>query len=135
MGSFNYDDPQFRTGDYMRFENKGDNIAGTVEEVTTFKFDDKTDDDGNIKVGNTVPVLKLRVAKDQLVSVTCSNAHLLERVVATKPQIGDSVDITYVDDTTTKFGGRKKMFLVKVTKAAAPAADVQDPQGEPNLPF
>lgn len=119
MGShFRWDDPVFNNGDYFKFVNKGDQIAGTIEEITTFKFDDK-EENGVLKVGQTVPQLKLRVAKDQLVTVTCSNAHLLEKVRSLAPQLGDSIDITYVDDATTNRGGKKKMFLVKVTKPVA----------------
>ena len=125
MGSFDYGDSDFRTADYWKAVNKGDQIAGTIEEITKFKFDDK-EENGVLKIGQTVPQYKLRGAKDQLVTVTASNAHLLEKVMELKPQVGDSLDITYVDDTATKFGGKKKMFLVKVTKPVTQEAP-QDP--------
>lgn len=125
-GAFNWNDPVFNDGDYVKFANKGDEIAGTIEEISSYTFPDKENEAGEVIKGNTVPTLKLRVGTEQVVTVTAGNAHLKEKLVSLKPQVGDSIHITYVDDSPTKFGGKKKMFLVKVTKPTA-QAEAQDP--------
>lgn len=133
MGSnFRWDDPVFNDGDYVKFNNKGDEVAGTIEEITSYTFPDKEDEDGKVIKGNTVPVLKLRVGTEQILTVTAGNAHLKEKLISLKPQVGDSIHITYVDDSPTKFGGKKKMFLVKVSKPV-PAVVVDEPGQE--IPF
>lgn len=115
-----WDDPAMRAGgDFVKFENSGDKIAGVVEGVTR----------GQDMNGGPCPQLFIRDdSTGESRTLTASQAQLKTKLSEARPEEGDHVDITFVRSEKRDGGKTLKHFDVKVTRAAdrpqAPAGDL-----------
>lgn len=106
-----YEDPAFELGNFFKFENDGDEIAGIIREVTIKAFEAT-----ETRAASTAPVYHLeRKAGTQLIEVTASNQDMKKQLLTLKPWIGDWVKIR----RNRKVGN---MVLFDITVKQAPAA-------------
>lgn len=120
---FNWDNPDYRVGDYWKWDTPGQVVRGTITHISTHTFPAKQQPDGTVSSPKTVPVITVGGPDGQSVEVTCSNADLLDQVRRAAPQVGDRIEITYLRDIPTSFGGKKKIFSVNHAKMEAQQAD------------
>jgi len=108
----------------VKFENKGDHVAGTVTNVRVTDFGGK---------GERTPELWIQQDDGTEVSMVASQVMLRRALASHRPKIGDRIAIVYKDDATSTRAGMSpaKLFEVKVVPAggslqtsAAPAPAV-----------
>lgn len=103
MSGFNWDD--FANGDFIKFENVGDSVAGEVRSLT---------------VGqdfNGAPCPKILIATDEgdERTVTAGQKVLQSRLAEVRPQVGEKVAIVYSGVGDAKPGkAPAKLFTVQV---------------------
>lgn len=136
---FNWDNPEYRAGDYWKWDKPGDAVTGTITNISTHTFPAKQQADGTMSQPKTVPVIAVNTDDGNSIEVTCSNADLLEQVRVAAPQVGDHIHMEYLREVATSFGGKKKLFHVKhqkatFTEAAAASAPEAGPQ-QSEAPF
>jgi hypothetical protein len=127
--TFNWDNPEYRTSEYWKWEKPGDTVTGTITAIGTHTFDARQQPDGTMSKAKTVPVITVDDGGGQVIEVTCSNADLLEQIRKAAPQVGDKIHMEYLRDVPTSFGGKKKLFTVKhkTTEKVDPWADDAKP--------
>ena len=102
--SFNYDD-YTGTSDYVRFENPGDQVVGTIKEIR----------EGSDFNGNPCPELILEVGDDaDEITLTVGWAMLKRLLAEQRPQVGQRIRVTYTGDERTEKGGTMKVFTLDV---------------------
>ena len=110
-------------GDFYKWNDIGQTLKGRIRELRTHTFPAKGQPgEEGYRGPNTVPVLVVDTGAPLPTEVTCSNADLIEQLKRVKPQVGQMIEIEYLRDIPTSFGGKKKIFSVKVTGDAAPEA-------------
>jgi hypothetical protein len=101
----------------VKFENKGDHVAGTVTNVRVTDFGGK---------GERTPELWIQQDDGTEVSMVASQVMLRRALASHRPKIGDRIAVVYKDDATSSRAGMSpaKLFEVKVIPGgmAAPAA-------------
>jgi len=108
-----WDDPSIRTGgDYVRFENPGDNVNGTVTYVGIHTFED----------GKRAAKLVISTADGEM-TLTAGQVQLASKLAEARPEVGDIVDITYTRSEKRAGGKTLKHFSVEVKKGAPKSAD------------
>lgn len=124
-----WDDPQLATGgDFVKFEDVGDTVSGTVTAVRTHQFDD----------GKIVPQILLTDDSGEDRTLTAGQIRLKVALAEQRPEAGDHLKITLTGVEKRPGGKTLKLFDVAVTRGgaapqaapaapatpAAPAADV-----------
>ena len=113
-----WDDPELKVNsDYIRFENPGDTASGTIVAIRAHKFDD----------GNVVPQIILNT-HDGEKTVTAGQMQLKAMLAEKRPNVGDTITITFTEVEKRSGGKTLKKFDVQVgaqhaTAAAATAGD------------
>ena len=113
-----WDDPELKVNsDYIRFENPGDTASGTIVAIRAHKFDD----------GNVVPQIILNTADGEK-TVTAGQMQLKAMLAEKRPNVGDTITITFTEVEKRSGGKTLKKFDVQVgaqhaTAAAATAGD------------
>ena len=108
-----WDDPSIRTGgDYVRFENLGDNVNGTITFVGIHTFED----------GKRAAKLIIDTADGEM-TLTAGQVQLASKLAEARPEVGDIVDITYTRSEKRAGGKTLKHFSVEVKKGAPKSAD------------
>ncbi len=119
--SFDYD--RYTGGDYMKFEEIGDRITGTIKKVR----------EGEDYSRNPCPELILEINEDgDEQTVTAGQAGLKMALAEKRPQVGDRIRITYSGNGSAKPGQNPmKEFTVEVKPGepvvSAPVANSDDP--------
>lgn len=113
MSNDNWDDIPSKSGQYVKWTNIGQTVAGTVLEKRT----------GRTMDGDPVPELVISTSDGDLV-VTASQANLHSKLLALKNEIkpGIAITITFTAELVVK-NGKAKQFNVQLAPAAKVAAD------------
>lgn len=98
-------------GDFVKFENVGDEIVGQIVEIRTHTFDEKK--------GPVVLVDMRPQAGGDLVTLAVDKVDLRVKVAQLSPQVGDLLAAKFTGTEKTP-NGTKKVFAVK-HKRAEPA--------------
>jgi hypothetical protein len=107
-----WDDPELKiNSDYIKFENPGDNATGTIVAIRAHKFDD----------GNVVPQIILNTADGEK-TVTAGQMQLKALLAEKRPNVGDTITLTFTEIEKRSGGKTLKKFDVQVGAAAATAA-------------
>lgn len=124
-----WDDPELRVGgDYVKFENIGDTVSGTVNAVRAHRFDD----------GSVAPQILLTTDGGEEKTVTAGQIRLKLALAEQRPEAGDHITITLSNVEKRSGGKTLKHFDVTINRgngqpapaAAAPAAAA--PASAPN---
>lgn len=92
----------FESSQYMKFEEPGDSISGTITKVYP----------GTDYNGNPCPVLDLNVGEGEERTVSCGQANLKAQVTALKPKVLDTITITFTH-TEQAEKGKRKVFKIE----------------------
>jgi hypothetical protein len=107
-----WDDPELKiNSDYIKFENPGDTASGTIVAIRAHKFDD----------GNVVPQIILNTADGEK-TVTAGQMQLKAMLADKRPNVGDTITITFTEVEKRSGGKTLKKFDVQVGAATAAAA-------------
>lgn len=108
-----WDDPDMKVTDaYVKFEQPGDAVAGTITSVGIHRWDD----------GTACPKLAIDT-DDGEVGLTAGQVGLKRALAEQRPEVGDHISVTFTDVEKRPGGKTLKHFDVVVTRAgAAPAA-------------
>lgn len=109
-----WDDPDLRVGgEFFKFDNVGDSIAGTVNAVRAHRFDD----------GSVAPQVMLTTDDGEEKTVTAGQVRLKAALAEQRPEAGDHISITFTESEKRAGGKTLKHFDVNVTRGggAAPA--------------
>jgi len=111
-----WDDPELKiNSDYIKFETPGDNVSGIIVAIRAHKFDD----------GNVVPQIILNTDEGEK-TVTAGQMQLKALLAEKRPNVGDTITITFMEVEKRSGGKTLKKFDVQVfaphATATAPAA-------------
>jgi hypothetical protein len=108
-----WDDPEIKAGgDYIKFDNPGDTVSGTVTAIRAHRFDD----------GKVVPQVLLVTDDGEEKTMTAGPVRLKAELAEQRPEAGDHITVTFTEVEKRAGGKTLKHFDVKVTKGGAPAA-------------
>lgn len=120
-----WDDPEIRSGgEFVKLENVGDTVSGTITAVRSHRFDD----------GKVVPQILLATDDGEERTLTAGQVRLKAELAQQRPEAGDHLKVTLSDIEKRSGGKTLKHFEVEVTRgngtpapasatpAAAPAA-------------
>ena len=106
-----WDDPALKTGgNFVKFENVGDTITGTIVAVKAHRFDD----------GNTVPQIFLKTTEGEERTLTAGQVRLRAALSEQRPDVGDKLTVTYTQNERRAGGKTLKHFEVKVERGDKP---------------
>lgn len=125
-----WDDPEIRSGgDFVKLENIGDTISGTVQAVRVHRFDD----------GKVAPQVLLVTDDGEERTLTAGQVRLKAALAEERPETGDHVTVTLTDIEKRAGGKTLKHFDVTVTRgqasttpAPAPAVAAAKPAAAPD---
>lgn len=120
-----WDLPDMQANDeYVRFENVGDTVAGTLMGLSVRTFDD----------GKKAAQLVLDTDRG-IRTLTASQTQLARLLRTHRPELGDKVSVRF-DSVEKMTGGRtRKVFTLTVDRATStPAAVAPWPAGLPDVP-
>ncbi len=104
MPVFDYNQFPEENSDYISWNQPGDQIIGTVTNITTgLKYDQIT----------PCPELLIDTENGEK-TLTAGQSMLYRLITEQKPQVGDRVRITYTGDEPTPKGGTMKVFTLEV---------------------
>lgn len=108
-----WDDPELRTGgDFIKFDNVGDTVAGTINAVRAHRFDD----------GKVAPQILLTTDDGEEKTVTAGQVRLKVALAEQRPEQGDHITITLAQIEKRAGGKTLKHFDVQVRQSgSAPA--------------
>lgn len=120
-----WDDPDLRVGgDYIKFDNVGDSVTGTVVAVRAHRWDD----------GSVCPQIILNVDGEER-TITAGQVRLKVALAEQRPEPGDILTVEFTENEKRAGGKTLKHFSVDVQRgkgkaavAAAPAAAASDSQ-------
>lgn len=102
-----WDDPELRVGgDFVKFEQVGDKISGTVSAVRAHRFDD----------GSVAPQILLTTDDGEEKTVTAGQVRLKTALAEQRPEAGDHITITYTQEEKRSGGKTLKHFNVQVRR-------------------
>lgn len=122
-----WDTPEFApaSGEFVKFVNVGDSVAGKVEHIGK-----KTWDDGSVS-----PQLDLITDDGEAKTLTAGQVRLKMALAEQRPEIGDHITVT-LDEIQKRPGGKTlKVFSVVVKRAAAAAAKSAAVADDDEMPF
>lgn len=107
-----WDDPELLVSDdYVKFENPGDTITGTITALRIHKFDDKA-----------VPQVIVRTSDGRDRTITGGQARLKALLAEKRPDVGDTITVTMTNVEKRAGGKTLKHFEVDVNRAASALA-------------
>lgn len=120
-----WDSPEFAgSGEFVKFTNVGDNVAGKVENIGR-----KTWDDGSVS-----PQLDLLTADGEAKTLTAGQVRLKLALAEQRPEVGDHLSVELVDIIKRPGGKTLKEFKVVVTRGGAKAAGAAPVEATDDLP-
>lgn len=127
---FNWDDEDVQPtgGDFVKFNNIGDTVIGTITAIRKQRFEDK----GEVTYA---PQIDLDTADGER-TLTAGAVKLRQLFIEQRPEVGDRIKVTH-----TGVAGRVKLFTLDVKRAemakAAPAKAARKPAPveDDNIPF
>lgn len=110
-----WDTPELQTSsEYVKFENIGDTVSGTVVNITAHKWDD----------GSVSPQILLQTVEGQQ-TVTAGQVRLKALLAEKRPEVGDLLKITMTGVEKRAGGKTLKLWDVDVTHGGDPAATAE----------
>lgn len=110
-----WDTPELQTSsEYVKFENVGDTVSGTVINITAHKWDD----------GSVSPQILLSTVDGQQ-TVTAGQVRLKAMLADKRPEVGDLLKITLTGVEKRAGGKTLKLWDVEVTSGGDPAATAE----------
>ena len=110
-----WDTPELQTSsEYVKFENVGDTVSGTVVNITAHKWDD----------GSVSPQILLQTVEGQQ-TVTAGQVRLKAMLADKRPEVGDLLKITMTGVEKRAGGQTLKLWDVDVTHGGDPAATAE----------
>jgi hypothetical protein len=110
-----WDDPDLRVGgEFVKFENVGDTVSGTVNAIRAHRFDD----------GSVAPQVLVTTDDGEERTITAGQVRLKAELATQRPEPGDHVVIKFTEVEKRSGGKTLKHFSVS---AAAPAPAAVDP--------
>jgi hypothetical protein len=104
-----WDNPEMKVGgDYIKFENVGDTITGTVLSVGAHKWDD----------GTVSPQVLLETPEGEEKTITAGQIRLKAALAEKRPEVGDTLTVTYTELEKRQGGKTLKHFAVDVVKGS-----------------
>lgn len=103
-----WDDPALKPagGDYVKFENPGDSVAGTIINLGVKTWQD----------GDKSARITLDLDSGGTCILTASNAHLQRLLWSAKPQLGDHIMVRFDGEEKAGGGGfKRKVFTLEVS--------------------
>jgi hypothetical protein len=111
-----WDDPEIKAGgEFVKFENVGDAVSGSVTAIRAHRFDD----------GKVVPQVLLVTDDGEERTMTAGQVQLKAKLAEQRPEAGDHIKVTLANIEKRAGGKTLKHFDVEVTRgngSAAPAA-------------
>ena len=108
-----WDDPDLRVGgEFVKFENVGDTVSGTVNAVRAHRFDD----------GSVAPQVLLTTDEGEERTVTAGQVRLKAELATQRLEPGDHVTNTFTEVEKRSGGKTLKHFSVQVNRGGKPAA-------------
>lgn len=109
-----WDDPELRSGgEFVKFEQPGDTVAGTITAIKKHRFDD----------GNVVPQIYLTTDDGEERTLTAGQVRLKAALAEQRPDVGDHLTVTYERQEKRAGGKTLKHFAVSVRRGVASKAD------------
>lgn len=106
-----WDDPELSTGgDYIKFDNIGDTVTGTVVAIRVHRWDD----------GKVSPQVLLDVAGEEK-TITAGQVRLKAALAEQRPEPGDLLTVTLCDVEKRQGGKTLKHFDVSVVRGGGAA--------------
>lgn len=114
-----WDDPDLRVGgDYVKFNQVGDSVAGIVSAVRAHRFES----------GDVAPQVLLTTDAGEEKTVTGGAIRLKAALAEQRPEPGDHITITLSDEEKRAGGKTLRHWDVKVNRSGAPATPAAQPQ-------
>lgn len=115
-----WDDPELKvTDEYVKFENVGDTVTGTVLGISVHRWDD----------GSTCPQLLLDVDGDEI-NLTAGQTRLKRALAEQRPQVGDTITATFTEEEKRPGGKTLKHFDLTVQRGGSKTAKAE-PKEDP----
>lgn len=109
-----WDDPEIKTGgEFVKFEQIGDSISGTIDAVRTHRFDDT----------GVAPQILLTTDSGEERTLTAGQIRLKAALAAERPEQGDHLKVTLTQIEKRAGNRTLKHFEVKVTRGAKTSTD------------
>lgn len=109
-----WDDPAIKANDdYVKFENPGDKVVGTILDISVHTFPD----------GKKAPKLVIRTDGGDERVLTAGQTMLLRRLAELRPDVGDRIAVLFERVEKRDGGKTMKVFQVEVARQGAPAGD------------
>lgn len=113
-----WDDPELRSGgEFVKFEQVGDKVAGVITAIKKHRFDD----------GNVVPQIYLTTDDGEDRTLTAGQIQLKTKLANERPDVGDHITVTYTQQERRAGGKTLKHFEVSVRRGAAAAGEAKPP--------
>lgn len=108
-----WDDPEVQPtgGDFVKFENVGDSVVGTITAIRKQRFQG---DDGD----QYAPQLDLTLDDGTEVTLTAGQWQLKKLLIEQRPDVGDRIKVVH-----TGKQGRSKLFTLAVKRGASAEAE------------
>lgn len=125
-----WDDPEIRSGgDFIKLENVGDTVSGTVSGIRAHRFDD----------GKVAPQVLLVTDDGEEKTLTAGQVRLKAVLAEQRPESGDHIKVTLTEIEKRAGGKTLKHFDVEVTRGngvapASPAPAAAAPAAAPAQP-
>jgi hypothetical protein len=106
-----WDDPELRSGgEFVKFENPGDRVAGVITGTRKHRFDD----------GNVVPQIFLTTDEGEERTLTAGQVRLKAALAAERPEVGDHLTVVYERQEKRTGGKTLKHFAVSIRRGGPP---------------
>jgi len=123
MSSSVWDDPEFRVGgEFVKFDDVGDTVTGVILDIRKNRFDD----------GKVVPQILLNCDGEER-TLTAGQVRLKAELGEQRPEIGDTITVTFTENEKRAGGKTLKHFDVSVVRAGTTPAKAA-PQAAPVVP-
>lgn len=112
-----WDDPEVSpSSNFVKFDNEGDKVAGTITFIGKKRFDD----------GSVAPELRIRTDGGDEVTLTAGQIRLKMALAEQRPEVGDHLTVVFERSEKRSGGKTLKHFAVAVKRGTGVKA-----QGEP----
>lgn len=111
------------SGEFVKFENTGDKVVGTIVAIRLHTFDEKK---------GPVPLIDLDTGAEDTLTLAVDKVDLRRQIGELEPQVGDKLGVEYVQNERTP-SGTKKVFKIqhRAAERKAPEPDLDGYSDEP----
>ena len=113
-----WDDPEVApSSNFVKFDNAGDKVAGTITAIGKRRFDD----------GSVAPELRITTDAGDEVTLTAGQIRLKMALADQRPEVGDHLTVIFERAEKRAGGKTLKHFDVKVARGTAVAKTDEPP--------